>query len=104
MKDGDFVGQGEVDGFDTYSWKKVGLSTNYYYETTFEVLGDRVPIKIDEGGSHLHHFNQSSFFPAVAPGIFDVPKSCTKDKVCPKASLCTAMRPAGYEDEIELVQ
>ena len=81
-----------------------------YYETTSEIAGYRVPVKTDEGpgtdSENIMDWIPKTFFPAVAPGTFDLPPICSKDKVCPKASLCTVIRgDIGYDTEtIELVQ
>ena len=77
----------------------------YYYETTTEMAGYKVPVLIDEGHTDIKHMIPSTFFPAVAPGVLDLPKSCKKDKVCPKASACGELRAKFEEsqDDIELI-
>jgi len=51
MKDYQYQSTKNVDGYNTYWWSKSDVSTNHenmYYETVDEVIGSRIPARVEE--------------------------------------------------------
>lgn len=96
ISDGDFLGVEDMDGVSTYKWNKQGLQANWYYETVADAPEDRIPIKTDMGPGESTDFIQDfipgTFKKSVDPGVFDLPKSCSKSKKCNLLSVCTTLR------------
>jgi hypothetical protein len=101
IKDGTYVDTEKVRGYDANEWVPNGDNPDQvvYFETAEEIAGHRLPIKDEVRGSS-RDWDPNNFASAVSPGIFNLPASCDKSKVCPKESLCTEKREgskSGYQ-------
>jgi len=88
MKDATYVGQTTLNETVVDEWTIKGLQTNYYYETP----DSRIPVELYMAPNSKMDWDINTYSTSIDPNIFKLPSICKATQLCPKLSVCGAVR------------
>jgi hypothetical protein len=92
LRDADYRGDSTIDGQVCERWHIKGSFTDNDLYTT---VTDRIPRRLDEGGSQITDYILSTFTKGALPdSVFAAPSYCNvaKPTNCPLTSVCGLLR------------